>query len=206
MEKDVIELKFDPDLVLNQLNLLPKINSYINELLLENQKLNLVSRETSNDDLKQLCAESVFPLTLINEQQPKFSCYLDIGSGGGLPSFPIMLGNSFEKSVLVERIGKKAAALSSIAQSLKLEKVELVNKTLEECKFETEFDLISMRLVKLTPQLLKKISKLMNSRSVFIYYFKPEFDVGKFGMSLATYSYPSGSKSTNKFFSLIIKK
>src|SRR5512140_2142193 len=92
------------------------IDRYYLELMKENAKVNLVSRETSREDFDRLFAESLLPLDIISSG--KFTGYLDIGSGGGIPAIPLLISGRVSGSiVLVERTQKKAAALSNLCQS-----------------------------------------------------------------------------------------
>jgi len=180
-----------------------KLSSYIDILKIENEKLNLVSRETIASKLPQLIAESLLPLGYI--EQNKITNYLDIGSGGGLPSFPILLAQKIENVTLTDRIGKKADSLQRMVDYCGLDNIEVINRQLEECKFENKFDLITMRLVKLNNRLLTKILKIMHKNSIFIYYHKPEFVFTDNSLSVVTYSYSTGPNSVDKYFSLIAK-
>ncbi len=180
-----------------------KIEAYYTSLKSENEKLNLVSRETIESKLPQLVAESLLPFEQIEKKS--YLNYLDIGSGGGLPSIPIMLTHNIENSILTERIGKKADSLVRMKESLSLENLTVFSKQVEECKFEKQFDLITMRLVKLNNRLLIKISKILSKDGLFIYYHKPEFEVSDKSLSVVTYSYSSGPNSVDKYFSLISK-
>ncbi len=180
-----------------------KIEAYYTSLKAENEKLNLVSRETIDSKLPQLVAESLLPFEQI--EQASFLNYLDIGSGGGLPSIPIIMTQKIHNSVLTERIGKKADSLVRMKESLALENLTILSKQVEECKFEKPFDLITMRLVKLNNRLLSKITKILSKDGLFVYYHKPEFEVSDKSLSVVTYSYSVGPNSVDKYFSLITK-
>ena len=77
------------------------LDDYLSLLTLENEKTNLVSRETSAADLKRLIAESLVPFEKL--ELKTVNNYLDIGSGGGLPAIPIILTKNPPESVLIER-------------------------------------------------------------------------------------------------------
>lgn len=186
--------KYDPE---------NKLKSYFDILRQENEKLNLVSRETTESKLFQLVAESLLPFEYI--PQKSFSNYLDIGSGGGLPSIPIILTQNIKKSTLTERISKKADSLERMRDALEINNIEIFNMQVEECKFENSFDLATMRLVKLNNRLLTNISRNLSKNSIFIYYHKPEFNIVDKSLSLVTYSYSSSPDSVDKYFSLITK-
>ena len=195
-------IKLDIDKLLEKYNS-SKIETYYTSLKAENEKLNLVSRETIDSKLPQLVAESLLPFEQI--EQDSFQNYLDIGSGGGLPAIPIIMTQKIHNSVLTERIGKKADSLVRMKESLTLENLTILSKQVEECKFKKPFDLITMRLVKLNNRLLTKISKILSKDGLFVYYHKPEFEVSDKSLSVVTYSYSVGPNSVDKYFSLITK-
>lgn len=180
-----------------------KIEAYYNTLRAENEKLNLVSRETIDSKLPQLVAESLLPFEYI--EQKSYSHYVDIGSGGGLPALPIILTQNIKNSTLTERIGKKADSLERMKESLALNNLTVISKQLEECKFEHSFDLVTMRLVKLNNRLLTKTCKILKKNGLFIYYHKPEFKIADSSLSVVIYSYSIGLNSVDKYFSLITK-
>jgi len=170
--------KFDPG------NLL---SDYFNLLIKENKKINLVSRETAggrliNSDvassyhgLFQLASESLLPFMTINISDN--STYLDIGSGGGFPAIPIILTQNLSNASLVERTQKKAGALRRMLLALK-KRVDIYPVSFENYKAEKEsFDLITLRLVKLTKPMLSEILSLLSPKGTFIYYSKTELEI-----------------------------
>ena len=181
-----------------------RLPQYFDILTEENTRINLVSRETSktwtartesgplSGPLPTLAADSLFPLTLIDRES--FPQYLDIGSGGGFPSIPIILSGRVGAATMVERTHKKAAALTRITSALGCA-VTVHPETLEEIKFSGQkFDLISMRLVHLDRRLLKRILALLADDGCFIYYARPEFEVNSSTVAAKTVVYaPEGS-------------
>jgi 16S rRNA (guanine527-N7)-methyltransferase len=160
--------KYDPD---------EKLEPFFDLLMEENKRVNLVSRETKRDDLRRLSAESLAPLELIGEKRCRF--YLDIGSGGGFPSIPIMTAAAsgvieVEQVRLIERTQKRAAALGRITSGLNLQ-AEIVPEDFPGKDTSTKFDLVTLRYVKLTPKLLTAIFESLHRSGLFIYYSQPEF-------------------------------
>ncbi len=184
-----------------------RLRSYFTLLMEENSRVNLVSRETSDDDLRRLAAESLLPFDVFDPV--RVDRYLDIGSGGGFPAFPILLCRNIAQSVLVERTIKKAAALERIVTSLNEQSelaVRIVNKSFEEWKSSGKFDLITLRLVRLVPLLLKKILPLLNPGGCFIYYAAPEKLSVPAGYDVRTVRYSSDQSDVIKSVTLIRKK
>ena len=189
---EAILSKHDPD---------SKIKQYLTLLRAENQKINLVSRETSDFDLERLAAESLLPLEVIKHRG--FDNYLDIGSGGGFPAFPIIISAKIGKATLIERTKKKAAALERMAGELGL-KIKVLDSNFEECKFSLKFELVTLRLVKLTKPLLKRISLLLKAGGIFVYY--SEFkNIPELELESTSYSYTSGNAGQIKYFTVFTK-
>jgi len=200
----VNQIDYNLQETLNQYIPVDKLKLYLDILEKENKKVNIVSRETSRNSLEVLIAESILPLSYID--QDRFEKYLDIGSGGGLPSIPMILSGAVSSSLLIERKKKKSDILYNIIKMLDLHKTtEIVNNTVEDLKLTGQFDLITLRLVKLTPKLFSKINPLLSNKSILIYYSIPDNDVihGKF--KIKSYSYPNKSKTDRKSFTLISK-
>ncbi len=99
-----------------------RFERYVEILFEENEKINLVSRETSREDLYRLIADCLIPAYLSDRNQlitpRKWTKVLDIGSGGGLPSFPLALAMENVDLTLIERTGKKAMFLRRTLQAL----------------------------------------------------------------------------------------
>ncbi len=177
-----------------------RLDAYFDALMAENEKVNLVSRETTRDAFARLVCESLLPLKTLPDS---FDKHLDIGSGGGFPAVPIALaGRVGEETTLVERTGKKAAALKSMCATLGI-KARVIRQTFEEIKFTTRYDLITLRYVKLTPSLLKSIMGRLRTDGVFVYYSTPEFAPGKF--QSMTVKFRSPESEVVKSFTLLKK-
>jgi 16S rRNA G527 N7-methylase RsmG len=129
--------------------------------------------------------------------------YLDIGSGGGLPSLPILLSGSVEgRALLVERVQKKSAALRRMIYALDLS-AELPAQDFDQFSPKGHFGLVTIRLVKLTPGLLARVSDLLHPNGALVYYARPEIDLSSAELQARTYAYRSGSSS--KYFTLFRK-
>ncbi|MEW6050688.1 MAG: RsmG family class I SAM-dependent methyltransferase [Candidatus Zixiibacteriota bacterium] len=149
-----------------------RLDQYFKLLMQENQKVNLVSRETSRATFDRIVAESLFPCDHLDLHVGPF---LDIGSGGGVPAIPLLLsGRVSGPSVLVERTQKKAAALDRIADELGLS-VRVIDRTFEDIRLHDRFELITLSYVKLTARLLEKILAALSPEGTFVYYSTPDF-------------------------------
>jgi 16S rRNA (guanine527-N7)-methyltransferase len=167
-----ISVPFEVSPIIDQFLSRERLDRYFALLMVENARVNLVSRETSRESFDRMVAESLLPLTQIKDS---VSGYLDIGSGGGLPSIPLLLSGRISRpTVLCERTQKKAAALGTILEGLEL-KAEILPSQFLDLKLTRRFDLITLRYVKLDIKLLERITPLLSSSGTFVYYSEPEF-------------------------------
>ncbi len=234
-------ITYDPIELLKRFDPQNKLERYYQVLLQENEKINLVSRETgigrvatdgavrcphltaskkkecrvmapdttltgnaSFIKLKKLAAQSLLPLEKIDPGE--IDNYLDIGSGGGFPAIPILLTRRINQTcLLVERTRKKAGALRRMLLALDI-KATIIDQSFEETPLEPVFDLITLRLVKLTPQLFNRIIFLLRAGGCFVYYAAPDFDLtGKGADSVTFYHSTSSGKATGCFTVFRIK-
>lgn len=156
-----------PSALIAKYNLQSKADQYFKLLMQENEKVNLVSRETSDAGFIKLFAESILPLEMLEGKN--FQNYLDIGSGGGFPSIPLLLSERAAKATLIERTGKKAKALENLTTGLGLS-AKVIAQNFEEVKFNHKFSLVTLRYVTLTKLLNTKIESVLEKGGVFIYY------------------------------------
>lgn len=196
-------LEFSSKNILSNYDPNSKLKHYFDLLEDENKKINLVSRETSRSDLERLAAESLLPFQEIPPRT--FQNYLDTGSGGGFPAFPIIMCLAPKNSVLVERTKKKAAALVRMSNRLNI-KISVKDTNFEESKFDCQFDLITLRLVKLTDSLLKKFAGLLSQDGIFIYYSNFEKDTDKLKVGYSSYTYNVGADDPPKHFTIFTRQ
>jgi 16S rRNA G527 N7-methylase RsmG len=174
-----------------------RLDKYFSLLMTENARVNLVSRETSRADFDRMIAESLLPLNLITSQ---IASYLDIGSGGGLPSIPLLLSERISgKAILCERTQKKASGLAEIIAGLGL-KAEILPSQFLDLKLKDRFDLITLRYVKLEPRLLERIMSVLGPNGTFLYYSEPEFKAPK--CRVDRYKFVVPADSVTKSFTL----
>jgi 16S rRNA (guanine527-N7)-methyltransferase len=177
-----------------------RLDLYYELLMEQNRLVNLVSRETSREGFDRMVAESLLPLDALNRS---FDSYLDIGSGGGLPSIPLLLaGVGSRTSVLVERTGKKARALGQIVEKLGLPSV-VESRNFAEISPTKRYALITLRYVKLDRSLLAKIMAGLGSKGRFVYYSTPEFRTD--GWPSRTVRFESGQDQAVKSFTIFHK-
>jgi len=154
--------------------------------------------------LKKLAAQSLLPFEKIDIRD--MDNYLDIGSGGGFPAIPILLTRKIKQTcLLVERRKKKAGALRRILLALEI-KATIIDQSFEETSLEPAFDLITLRLVKLTPKLFNRIFFLLRPGGYFVYYAAPDFDLTGKGANGVTYHHSTSSGEETGRFTIFRKK
>ena len=203
MSNDVIQLNTTE--IINRFDQSRSLDAYFALLKEENEKINLVSRETIASGLPRLAGESLAPFHII--EQKSFETYLDIGSGGGMPSFPICLCLGINNPTLVERTQKKARALERMGERLGFNP-HIISRTFEECSLDKKYDLITLRLVKLDDPLLKKIQNILKTGGLFLYYndcknFEKKLE--KYSLSLQKLRYRIDSNDVTKVISIFKK-
>ncbi len=182
-------MEHDPDLVntfrwgLAQLNLnVPletqdRVLDYFVLLLEKNQTLNLISAR--QDSVTRVFVHLVDSLTpLLWTDWPKKARVLDIGSGGGLPGFPLALVFPGWQITLAESIGKKAAFLSEVANVMNLSQVSVLNSFLEPGRNRNHslFDIITARAVKDLKQLAGIVGPRLRKGGRFLAFKGPQAD------------------------------
>lgn len=170
--KDSSVQRFTTDDLLRRFDPAARCEHYLDLLAKEGRRHNLVSRETSRAELRRLVAESLIPLALLTDIVPH--SYLDIGSGGGLPSLPLLialsqLGSCPSRSVLVERTQKKASALRRMLIALEL-RAEIVPCDFAPSAVSGPFDLVTLRLVRLTPDLQAAIAQAIAPGGALVHW------------------------------------
>jgi len=104
------------------------LEAYIDYLLAYNEKVNLVSKKSTRENIAVLVAES-----LLLKKHISASRLIDAGSGGGLLGLPLAMAFPGKRMVLVETIHKKTTFLKLAIRELKLENVEVWDGPIQEC-------------------------------------------------------------------------
>ncbi len=117
------------------------------ELLVEyNQKFNITAITEKEEIYVKHFVDSI-----INVDKLKCGKLLDIGSGGGFPSFPIKIINDEISLTVIESNGKKCEFLRMVADTLQLKNVEIICDRAENVavnnKYREKFDYCVSRAV-----------------------------------------------------------
>jgi 16S rRNA (guanine527-N7)-methyltransferase len=95
-----------------------EFETYLDELLWWNRKVNLVSRDVSRETLREHLVHSLIPssMGLLNGIQD----WVDAGTGGGLPGIPLAIAEPDKRWVLNDVVNKKVAAVKQMVHKLSL--------------------------------------------------------------------------------------
>jgi 16S rRNA (guanine527-N7)-methyltransferase len=140
-----IILKYFPDLSERQKNQFKQLQSIYENW---NGQINLISRKDINELYTRHILHSL-GIAKVIQFKPKTSI-MDVGTGGGFPGIPLAILFPESNFYLVDTIGKKIKVVNAIADFLKLDNVEGVQKRAENVKFE--FDFIVSRAVTYLPK------------------------------------------------------
>ena len=129
------------------------INVYYNLLKHWNKRINLTSlpldpigpKGLDRLFVEPLAASGYVPISAIN--------WIDLGSGGGSPAFPIRIARPAARLTLVESRSRKCAFLREVVRELNLVDVEVLNDRFERIASRGErrasADLVTIRAVRI---------------------------------------------------------
>jgi 16S rRNA (guanine527-N7)-methyltransferase len=103
--------------------------TYIHELLIWNEKVNLTGIDRPIDVVIKHFIDSLAALTFCNI--PLESVVIDVGSGAGFPGIPLKIVRADLQVLLVEPVRKKSSFLTSLIGHLKLEGISVFDGTIE---------------------------------------------------------------------------
>lgn len=118
--------------------MISKFQTYMVLLLEWNKRVHLISKkDAKNDRILKHFVDSLSIFKAIGLQ--KDINLLDLGSGAGFPSIPIKIVRNDVKMTLVESIHKKTLFLQKLSESLKLQRISILNQRAEELAVHTDF-------------------------------------------------------------------
>jgi len=103
------------------------MDEFVDFLLEYNQKVNLVSRQSTRESLDLLVAE-----TLLLKKFVSTPLIVDAGSGGGLLAIPLALSFPEKKVILLETIHKKVEFLKEALKRLNLTNAKILEGPVQE--------------------------------------------------------------------------
>ena len=139
-----------------------KLSEYVSLIKKWNKTRNLVSRQSTDQDLK----EHIVDCLAINREISS-NKILDVGTGAGLPGVVIALTNPETKITLLDSNQKKMAFLTHVKSKLNLKNVELRHTRIEDYDASNE-RLIVCRAFSSPKELVKKINKNLNEQTILL--------------------------------------
>jgi len=159
---------------------LDMFSSYLQELLLWNRRVNLTGITNPEEVIRLHFLDSLTVLVALpsaDRQQPLR--LLDIGTGAGFPGIPIKIACPSFRLTLLEAIGKKAAFLTHVSDSLKLDQVSVLKGRAEEiahmAQHRESYDLVVARAVAKMPALVELVLPFVAIGGMFIAQKKGDF-------------------------------
>lgn len=108
---------------------LQRLVFYFDELLRWSRKINLIGKKQSN---QQIIENHFLDSLILLNYLKKGSTLLDVGTGGGFPGLICKAANPDLELILVEPRQKRCSFLRHITRSLKLDRVRVYDKRIEE--------------------------------------------------------------------------
>jgi 16S rRNA (guanine527-N7)-methyltransferase len=136
--KELERLGLTPDLEQRK-----QILVFISNLLKWNKAAGLISPKDEAILFRRHFCDSLQPLLLFGFK--KNATVLDIGAGGGFPSYPIRVFRPDLSFVLAESNRKKAVFLKDVREQLQYLNVEIFNGRVERIKADQKFDYVICR-------------------------------------------------------------
>jgi 16S rRNA (guanine527-N7)-methyltransferase len=136
--KELERLGLTPDLEQRK-----QILIFISNLLKWNKAAGLISPKDEAILFRRHFCDSLQPLLLFGFK--KNATVLDIGAGGGFPSYPIRVFRPDLSFVLAESNRKKAVFLKEVKEQLQYLNVEIFNGRVERIKADRKFDYVICR-------------------------------------------------------------
>jgi 16S rRNA (guanine527-N7)-methyltransferase len=129
---------------------------YYSELIVWNEKINLVSAKSASDIPIKHFLDSLTPLPfMINTS----ATILDIGAGAGFPGIPLKIAAPSLKVFLLESSRKKVSFLKHIIRTLNLDEITVIHNRAENIMtddaYRERFDIVISRAALKLPALLR---------------------------------------------------
>ena len=166
-------------------NIVPKMEAYINEIILYNSAYNLTNTSDHDELVTRHILDSLSTYKIINSiivekqaeaQEKGEEIFIgDIGSGGGLPGIPLASAFPRVRFNLVERMSKRCAFLENCCAVLGLKNVDVVNSEAERIEPES-YDMITFRAFRpLDKKMIKTLLRIVKDGGVLCAY-KAKYD------------------------------
>lgn len=150
------------------------LEAYYDAVIEANKEFNLTSITAKDEFVVKHLIDSIAGVGFI----PEGASLIDVGSGGGFPSFPIATVRSDVKVTALDSTAKKMNFVSSTARFLGVKNLTTVAGRAEECKdLFDKFDVVTARAVSALPILLEICSPLIKVGGLMLAYKTDETEL-----------------------------
>lgn len=160
---------------MNKLEIKTNFDKYIKTFLEENSKINLMSKNDEKLIFEKHIYDSLSIKFLFDKLDMLPKTILDIGTGGGFPSIPIVLEYPEIQVTGIDSIQKKINAISNIAKKLGIKNIEFIRDRVENIK-DKKYDMITSRAVAQASLLIEYAYPLLKKDGYLVLYKSKSVD------------------------------
>lgn len=154
--------------------IITKFDIFFEQLCVINSQINLFSRQTNPDDLWTIhFLDCLLILEIGVDLSEKTIC--DFGTGGGLPGIPLAIIYPESQIFMLDSKQKKLSAIDGMCKKIGLENCKTIHSRIENIpeKYNNFFDCITCRSVKILPEFVKPMKKMLKVSAMSkIYLYK----------------------------------
>lgn len=147
---------------------LDKIAEYEKLVSTWNDYASLISHKDLLETFSYHVADSLSLMPYICTHAQRGSIYLDIGTGGGFPAFPVKLFAPDLECTLIERNTRKAAFIRKSISSLKLTNIRVLEDSFSASLALPQPFVLTARAIEKPALFLIDLASIMNPPSVFL--------------------------------------
>lgn len=155
--------------MLNHFTIHNNFDKYIQTFLLENKKLNLISKNDENFLFEKHIYDSLAIKLFFDRYNITTGKILDIGCGGGFPCVPIAIEYPNFQIIGIDSIQKKINSINLIKEKLELNNLNVICDRVENLK-DQKFDIIVSRAVGDLSKICEYALPLLRKDGFFVAY------------------------------------
>jgi len=165
---DFLETKFDGEKLGE---IIAKFDIFFEQLVETNSQINLFSRQTNPEDLWTIhFLDCLLILETGIDLSGKKIC--DFGTGGGLPGIPLAIIYPESRIFMLDSKQKKLSAIEKICAKIGLQNCATIHSRIEDisAKYNAFFDCLTCRSVKILPEFVNPMQKIVKKDGKLILY------------------------------------
>ena len=149
-----------------------KICNYLQELIIWNRRINLISRQDTDNIALHHFLDSLSLLPHV--EIPMGAKMIDVGTGAGFPGVPLKICRSDLRLTLVESVRKKVLFLKHLVEHLSLSEVSVLHERAEalhgKSKHQNHYDVAVARAVSPLKSLILLCLPFLKPGGIFVAY------------------------------------